>query len=551
VTTLLRGGTLIDGSGRPGRIGDLLIEGGSISDLGRIDLARHPALDVVDCTGLVVAPGFIDVHTHYDAQVFWDPDFTPSSWHGVTTVVMGNCGFGIAPTRPSDRSTIARTLENVEGMSFEALEAGIRWDFESFPEYLDAVERLPLRINAAAYVGHTPVRQYVMGEAATERAATREEVAAMQQIVGEAMDAGAIGFSTSHARSHVGALGRPVPSRLAELSEIWALAGELGRRKAGVVEATWGPDLFVEEFARLSKDIDRPVSWAAVMTSRRNPDYAPGVVRATEAAGGRVRPQIAARAIVVQIMMTEPGPFGNVASFVEVLALPAGERAARYRDPEWRVRAHGEIADAWGDIVDYARVSESAVHRALVGGPPLGEIARERGCSALDVMLDLALAEGLGTRFHVPMTNDNEPQIAEMLRNDALMLGLSDAGAHTSQLCDADFATYLLQHWWRKKRAIPLEKAIWRLTRQPAEFFGLEDRGRLLPGAVADIVVFDPETVGTTAAERRRDQPAGADRLVAESTGIVHVWVRGVPSRRGGQDLPNPGAGKLIRSRPS
>jgi N-acyl-D-aspartate/D-glutamate deacylase len=300
----------------------------------------------------VVAPGFIDVHTHYDAQVFWDPDLTPSSWHGVTTVVMGNCGFGIAPTRPSDRNTVARILENVEGMTLEALDAGIPWSFETFPEYLDAVSALPLRINAAAFVGHTPVRQYVMGDAATERAATEGEVRAMARIVGEAMDAGAVGFSTSHAASHVGAYGKPVPSRLAELSEIWALASELGARQRGIVEATWGPDLFVEEFAQLSKDIGRPVSWAAIMATHRDPDYADDVVRRTQAAGGFVRPQIAGRPIVVQMTLTDPGPLANVSSFASVLALPHAERPARYRDAAWRSEAEEQVTGAWGSIVD-------------------------------------------------------------------------------------------------------------------------------------------------------------------------------------------------------
>ncbi len=545
--TLLRGGKIVDGSGSPARFGDVLLEGDRIAAVGDVDEDSGRQATVVDCSGLVVAPGFIDVHTHYDAQVFWDPDLTPSSWHGVTTVVMGNCGFGIAPTRPGDRATVARILENVEGMSYEALESGIRWDFESFPEYLESVSKLPLRINVAAYVGHTPVRQFVMGDAACERAAIPEEVDAMRRIVGEAMDAGAIGFSTSHAASHVGAFGKPVPSRLAELSEIWSLAAELGRRKLGVIEATWGPDLFVEEFAQLAKQIDRPVSWAAIMATRRDPDYAPDVVRRTEAAGGFVRPQIAARPIVVQIMLTEPGPFANVSSFVEVLSLPKEARPARYRDPEWRARAEKEIEGAWGDIVDRARISESELHAALVGGPTLGELGRERGCSGFETMLDLALEEDLATRFHVPMTNDNEEQIAEMLNNDHLLLGLSDAGAHTSQLCDADFATYLLQHWWRETGAITLERAIWRLTGQPADFLGLSDRGRLVSGAAADVVVFDPETVGTTSLERRYDLPTGADRLVAKSTGILHVWVGGVATRRAGDDLESKGTGRLVR----
>ncbi len=549
----LRGGSLVDGTGAPAIEGDVLLEGDRIVAVGAVASVDAKGAEEIDCAGLVVAPGFIDIHTHYDAQVFWDPDLTPSSWHGVTTVVTGNCGFGIAPTRPADRGTIARILENVEGMSLEALEAGIPWSFESFPEYLAAVEALPLRINLAAYVGHTPVRQYVMGEDACERAATADEVDAMRRIVGEAMDAGAIGFSTSHAASHVGAYGRPVPSRLAELDEIRTLACELGRRRVGVVEATWGPDLFVDEFAALAREIDRPVTWAAIMATRRQPEYAPDVVARTERAGGYVRPQIAGRAIVVQIMMTEPGPFGNVPSFVEVLELPAAERGVKYRDRAWRERAAAEIRGAWGDAVERSRVSESRLHTDLVGGDDLGTIAAARNTTAFDLMIDLALAEDLETRFHVPMTNDNEEQIGEMLRNDHLMLGLSDAGAHTSQLCDADFSSWLLQHWWRERGAISLEKAVWRLTGQPAEFLGLSDRGRLAPGAAADVTVFDPDRVGTRPIERIRDLPTGADRLVARSTGIEHVFVAGQAIRRDGEDQPTrPGSapGRLLRPVP-
>lgn len=555
--TLLLGGRVVDGTGAPARHADVLLEHGritAIAEPGTLGPDERHGAHEIDCTDLVVAPGFIDVHTHYDAQVFWDPDLTPSSWHGVTTVVMGNCGFGIAPTREGDRSTIARILENVEGMSYEALEAGIPWGFESFPEYLDAVAALPLRLNVAAYVGHTPVRQFVMGQDATERAATSDEVEAMRRLVGEAMDAGAIGFSTSHAASHVGAYGRPVPSRLSELEEIWTLAGELGKRGRGVIEATWGPDLFVDEFAQLAKDIDRPISWAAIMATRREPDYAPSVVARTEAAGGFVRPQIAVRPIVVQIMLTEPGPFANVPSFVEVMELPAEQRATKYRDPEWRRRAAQEVTKSWGDVVERATVSESVRHAALIGTGTLGEHAEKRGRSAFDLMIELALDEDLATRFHVPMTNDNEDQVADMLANDHLLLGLSDAGAHTSQLCDADFATYLLAHWWREKQAISLERAVWRLTGQPAEFLGLTDRGRLAPGLVADVVVFDPASVGSHPLERVHDFPTGADRLIARSHGIEHVFVAGQAIRSRGEDLPNAGSdapGRVIRSNAS
>ncbi len=544
--TLLREGTIVDGSGTSARTGSVLLDGERIEALGDVSRSDARGATEIDCKGLVVAPGFIDVHTHYDAQVFWDPDLTPSSWHGVTTVVMGNCGFGVAPTRPEDRGTVARILENVEGMTLEALEAGIPWSFETFPEYLTALSKLPLRINAAAFVGHTPVRLYVMGDAATERAASEDELRAMQRIVGEAMDAGAIGFSTSHAVSHVGAYGKPIPSRFAELSEIWALASELGTRGKGIVEATWGPDLFVEEFAQLSKDIDRPVSWAAIMATHRDPDYADDVVRRTEAAGGFVRPQIAGRPIVVQMTLTDPGPFANVSSFASALALPREERPARYRDAAWRAEAEGQITAAWGSIVDRGRVSESARHAHLVGGATLGELAAERGTSAFALMIDLALEEDLATRFHIPMTNDNEEQVGRLLANDGLLLGLSDAGAHTSQLCDADFATYLLGHWCREHEALSLEKAVWRLTGQPAELMGFAGRGTLVAGAVADVTIFDPARVGSKPLERLHDFPTGADRLVARSRGIEHVFVAGQAIWQAGEALPNSAPGRVL-----
>jgi N-acyl-D-aspartate/D-glutamate deacylase len=542
----LRGASIVDGSGAPAFAGDVLIEAGRIARVGELSPSDTRGAEEIDCSGLVVCPGFIDIHTHFDAQVFWDPDLTPSSWHGVTTAVMGNCGFGLAPTRPGDRGTIVRVLENVEGMPLRALEQGIRWDFETFPEYLAALRRLPLRINLAAYIGHTPVRQYVMGDDATEREAREEEIAQMCRIVGEAMDAGAIGFSTSHAASHVGAYGKPVASRLASIHEIHALAGELGKRDRGLIEATWGPDLFVDEFAALARAVGRPVSWAAIMATRRDPNYAPDVIQRTHAAGGAVHPQIAVRAIGVQIRLSEPGPFANVPAFVEVLALPKDGREGRYRDAEWRRNAERQIDDAWGDIVARGRVSESTLHAGLVNGPSLGALAQDQGTSAFALMIDLALEESLATRFHIPMTNDDEAQVGRMLQDDGLLLGLSDAGAHTSQLCDADAPTYLLQTWWRERQVLSLEKAIWRLTGHPAEIFGLRGRGRVAPGAIADLLAINPDTVGTTGPERIFDLPDGADRIIARSQGIEHIWVGGTATRRNGADLTTHGAGQVL-----
>ena len=335
--TFIKSGTVIDGTGRPGMVADVVLADGRIEAVGP-DLAVPDGAEVVDCTGLVVAPGFIDPHTHYDAQILWDPEVTPSSWHGVTTVVVGNCGFGIAPTRPDDRPTILRVLENVEGMPLDALEAGIPWTFETFPEYLDAVEAQALGINVAVLLGHTPLRFFVMGDDATERAATSDEVARMEALVAEALEAGAVGFSTSRTESHLGAYGKPVPSRVCDLDEIRSLAGVLGRLDKGTLESTWGPDLFVDEFADIAREIQRPVSWAALMTNRRDPGHAPAVAAQVEAAGGYVRPQVACRPIVVQMALSDPFAFANVAAFGEILALEHEARPARYATQEWRTQ---------------------------------------------------------------------------------------------------------------------------------------------------------------------------------------------------------------------
>ena len=282
---VLQGAEVVDGTGSPRRRADVSVVGGHIEEVAdTIDPRGDLSLDL---EGLVLAPGFIDPHTHFDAQVLWDRDLTPSSWHGVTTVVTGNCGFGIAPTRPEHRSTIMRTLENVEGMPLTALEAGLPWTFETFPQYLDAVEAAPNRLNVACLAGHTPLRFYVLGEEATERNASADELATMRQLLRDALDAGAVGFSTSRSESHRGAYGRPVPSRAAALDEIRVLASVLGECGHGTLEATWGPDLFVDEFAALAREIGRPVTWAALMTLKADPEYSLRITREIEQAGGQ------------------------------------------------------------------------------------------------------------------------------------------------------------------------------------------------------------------------------------------------------------------------
>lgn len=547
MTLALRGATVVDGTGSPAVRADVLVSDGVITEVGTLTEAADKTIDL---SGLALAPGFIDPHTHYDAQVLWDRDLTPSSWHGVTSVVTGNCGFGVAPVSVEGRELVMRTLENVEGMPLEALRSGIPWTFESFPQYLDAVAAEPLRCNMAVLFGHTPLRFYVLGEEATERAATAAEIEKMQQALAAGMAAGAIGFSTSRSESHRGAYGRPVPSRLAELSEVWALAETVAASGRGTIEATWGPDFHVEECARLAQDIDRPVTWAAIMAIKENPAMTVDIERRVAEAGGagsKVFPQVACRPIVVQLTLADPAPLANVPAFGEVLGLDHGRRAELYGDPEWRQRAYIGLREKWGSKLDESTVQETSVHMDVLDGPTLGALAAVRGGTALDVACELALAENLTTRFRVVMVNDDEEQVGRLLTNPSMLLGLSDAGAHTSQLCDANFSTYLLQRFVRELGVLSLETAIWRLTGQPAQVYGLTGRGRLAPGMVADLVAFDPATVGTGPLERVADFPGGADRLVAPSIGIEHVWVGGHHARIDGKDVPQARHGRLLR----
>ncbi len=541
---ILRNGTVVDGTGAPRRRADVGVADGRIVAVGEV--AAAAGAEEVDLDGLVLAPGFIDVHTHYDAQILWDPDLTPSCWHGVTSAVMGNCGFGIAPTRPEHREVIARTLENVEGMALDALVAGIDWTFESFPEYLAAVDALPKRLNVGAMVGHTPTRLFVMGDDATEREATDDEVAAMAAIVREALDAGAMGFATSAAPTHAGAYGKPVPSRLASFEEAKALASALGDAGRGVMQATVGANLFLDQFAEISKATGRPVSWTALLSGMWGEGGAKGILDATEARGGQVWPQVACRPLVMQVTMADPFPMATIDAFQEVLAVPHDQRADVYRDPAWRERMRNDRS-MWGDRLTQATVQESPRHQGLVEGPTMADLAAERGVHPLDLMIDLALEDDLATRYRIVLANNDEEELTELLQDDRTVLGLSDAGAHASQLCDANFSTHLLSVWCREREVLTLEQAVWRLSGQAADVFRVEDRGRIAGGLVADLVAFDPDTVASEPQERVWDLPAGADRLIARSRGIEHVWVNGTAIRRDGEDL-DARPGRLLRA---
>jgi len=523
---VIRGGTVLDGTGAPGREADVLVRDGRIAEIGS-GLSGDRELDA---SGAVVAPGFIDIHTHYDAQVFWDPALTPSCFHGVTTVVAGNCGFTIAPTREADRETIALTLEKVEDMNPASLMAGIPWDFETFPEYLASVERRGTLLNYAAYVGHTALRLYHMGGDAYERAATEPEVAAMAKSVREAMEAGAVGLATSFAPTHVGIGGKPICSRLAELSEFEAMAKELASLGRGVIEATLGSGFAFDEIYAFQRRLGVPLTYTALLAIPGLWQHGSSLHAKQRQEGTGVWPQISVRKITLQMQLSRPFPFDQAECFSELYGQPAEVRLQRYRDPAWRARAleeltHTALATRWENF----EIAESEVHGDLIDRK-LSEVAAERGESPLDTMIALALEEDLQTRFRYIQSNDDEEGIEHLLQQEQMALGLSDAGAHVGMLCDAPLPTDLLGNWVRERGVIPLETAVHKLTGEPAGIFRFEDRGVLRPGAHADVCVFDPDRVGPGAIRRVRDFPAGADRLTADSPeGIRHVLVNGTP----------------------
>ncbi|MBX3024995.1 amidohydrolase family protein [bacterium] len=552
---LIRGGTLVDGTGAPARRGDLGVRDGRIAAVGEVPGA---AARVVDADGAVVAPGFVDIHTHYDVQVFWDRMLTISPWHGVTTVVMGNCGFAVAPTRPAHRELILRTLENVEGMSIDAIRAGIgaEWPFETIPEYLDAIERRGTAINVGALVGHTAVRLYVMGEDATERAASDAEIARMRAIVAEGLRAGALGFATSWSPTHVGYAGRPVPSRVAELKEIDALADTLAEVPHGVMQATLGPGLFLDQFADINRRTKKPISWTALLGGMLGPDGHTYILErsaAMQADGIAVVPQVSCRPLNFEFQFKAPFPFEGMSLFKPVSQADHAGKMRLYADPEFRRQMRERLDDSGtfrlADPVRTMAIAEYAPDRSLEERPA-GEVAAERGMHVVDLALDMALETNLEARFRLAILNTDERTTAELLTHPSTMIGLSDAGAHASQLCDAGAPTDLLGRWVREKGVLSLEEAVRRLTSQAADVFGIRDRGRLAVGQAADVVVFDPRTVACGRLRRVRDFPAGADRLVADADGIRAVIVNGTVIRAENRDAVDVNAklpGRLLR----
>ena len=551
----ITGGMIVDGTGKPGFVGDLGIKDGKVVAMGKAD---GPATTTIDATGKIVSPGFVDVHTHYDAQILWDRMLSISPWHGVTTTVIGNCGFGVAPTKAIHRKLILQTLEKVEGMSLDALHAGLGevWPFETFPQYLDALEKRGSAINVAALFGHTPLRMYVMGEESTERAATQDEIKSMKKLMREAMDAGAIGFGTSVSVSHNGYAGKPVPSRQATVDEMDQLVSVMGELKRGLMQITIGREFSTRHMAEVSRKYGVPVTWTALLSYL----YGPGghrkqldLAAEQRKSGAMVIPQVSCRPLNFEFTFAEPFIF-DVMKFMNELAVAdakaPGTRRRAYADPAWREKLRSEVTPLFQRWWDRVVIAWAPSHKELEE-MPLAAAAAKLGKDPVDLALDIALANDLQARFRMAVMNFDEKEVAELITDPNTIIALSDAGAHASQLCDACYSTYLLGHWVRDRKVFTLEEAVHNLTQRPAEMFGITDRGVLAEGRPADVVVFDPKTVGPGPLKRVYDMPAGADRLVSQASGIDAVIVNGELIRRDNKDvfaandkLP----GRLLRS---
>jgi N-acyl-D-aspartate/D-glutamate deacylase len=526
---VIRGGTLVDGTGASARRADVAVSDGRITEIGT-DLHGDRELEADGC---IVAPGFVDIHTHYDAQVFWDPALRPSSSQGVTTVVAGNCGFTIAPTRAEHHDVIVRTLENVEDMDAGSLTEGIVWDFRTYPEYLELVRSRGTVVNFTAYVGHSSVRLFVMGDDAYERTATPEEIAQMCALVTEAIDAGAAGFSTSFAYTHRGMDGKPVPSRFAAPDEVEALFLAAGSTGKGVVLATAGEQCTYADMYAYQPRIGRPFTYPlfALADDRHRPQLQ--LHEEAVARGVQVWPQVTPRPLTMQFTMDSPFSLNVSPVFGALMNGNRADRLAAYADPEWRARAAADLAEQpmkprW----ETCEVSETEQFPELEGRR-VDELARARGVGPLDVICEIALAEDLHTRFRIYIANDIEGPVRDLLTHPQVALGLSDAGAHVGQLCDAPLPLDFLGPWVRDRHVMPIERAVRKLTGEPADLFGFVDRGYVREGAWADVTVFDPETVAPGPIRRVRDFPADGERLTAEApVGLRHVLVNGIPIRR-------------------
>jgi N-acyl-D-amino-acid deacylase len=551
---LIRRAQLFDGNGGESRIADVGVANGRIVCIG--NRCTDAAQRSVEADGLALMPGIIDSHTHFDAQITWDPSVRPSPALGVTTAVIGNCGFGIAPCRPQDRETTMRNLTQVEGMSLSVLREGIHWGFETFPQYLEQLRGKGSVVNIAAYVGHSSVRTWVMGEQATRRSATPAEVEQMCVLVREAMRCGAVGFSSSTSPAHNGEGGLPMPSRLADEAEMAALVGAMAQGGRGVYMLTKSGETRLAFLESLAANTGRTVMVAALLHNSSNggavfDDLA--AISAANSRGNRLLGQVSCCPLTMDFTLASAYPVEGLVAWRPALGRSGAELAAVLARRDFRDALRAELASPatfrlfngeWQKVhvVEVAKPEHSRYEQRTIA-----DIAAREGRDPLDVMLDLALAEDLRTVFTAQLLNSDEDAVGRMLTHPHSIVSLSDAGAHLTFFNDAGFGLHLLGHWARERGTMTMGEAVRRITSHPAQVFGMPGRGLLREGYAADLLLFDPTQVGRGPKQRVFDLPGGAARLTTDAVGVHGVWVNGrqVAGPRG--LVPNaPLAGNLL-----
>ncbi len=557
MSTLIRNATIYDGSGAPPCVGlDVSIFEERIINVGRNLLPSEHKV-IVDADGLGLMPGIIDSHTHYDAQVTWDRSLDPSPAHGVTTVIMGNCGFGIAPCRPSDRDLTMRNLTQVEGMDLNALRAGINWDFENFPEYLDFIEERGVLPNLAAFIGHSPLRTYVMGKAAVERNATDAERSEMCRILENSMQAGAIGFATSTAPQHNGAGGVPMPSRLADDKELEDLIMAMGKSGKGVFMLTKGDHTTIPFLDDLAGRSGRPFVVAALLHNPTDPDATFSDLRSiadARKAGRELWGQVSCCPLTMDFTMRSAYPFESLQSWKPAMQGGGNSLKEVFSNGAFRNAVRAELAHTGGVRLFNGEWDKLAITQVVKKDNQcfehnsIAKLAAEAGTDPLDWLLDFVISEDLETVLTAILLNSDEEAVARIITDPNASVALSDAGAHLTFFCDAGFGLHLMGHWARRKGVMSLERAVYELTGKPADIYGIQKRGRIAPGYFADMVLFAPESVDRGIKRRCSDLPAGASRLVTDAVGVSGVWVNGsrVVNAEGEVDI-KARTGKVLR----